>query len=73
VDWTIALNEKAWIYEVHAQGCFHLRAAHMDPMNGHYEGDPRTVAADFEAANEGCGARLGACARKVAASIDRGA
>ncbi len=60
----IARNESTSLYEVHAAGCRHTA------MNPRLEllvtatgASGAAVAADFEAANEGCFTKLGPCAR----------
>lgn len=63
----VARNEKTTLYEVHAQGCKHLIAAHLDQHHMAYIGrDGAWVKQTFEAQNEGCLAKLGPCAKKGA-------
>lgn len=51
----VAFNEKTTWNEVHAQGCKHLMAAHLDthPM-AYMAPDGEWVRKTFEAQNEGC-------------------
>lgn len=63
-EWTVAYNERKSTYEVHAKGCKHLMAPHLDVMHGTYQFPTGQEAAlDFEAGNEDCFANLGPCAR----------
>jgi hypothetical protein len=61
---TVARNDKTSFYEVHRQGCFHLKAKHMEVMSGTYEAETgQAVAVQGETGNEGCFYRLGPCAK----------
>lgn len=68
----IACNEKTSYYEVHIAGCRHLAMGLSDDwrkrkfayVNPPVEaGTAAAAAAEFEAGNEGCLTKLGACAR----------
>lgn len=61
--WTIARNDKTTYYEVHADGCKHLIARHMEIMSTGLTGTSREVAAEFERGNDYCLAKLGPCAK----------
>lgn len=64
----VARNQKTSLYEVHAQGCKHLMAAHLESHNVAYVApDGEWVKRTFEAQNEGCFAKLGPCAKKAVA------
>jgi hypothetical protein len=61
--WTVACNGRTSFYEVHAAGCRHLMAAHLDIM---YTAEAESGKAEqkrFNEGNEGCIAKLGPCAR----------
>jgi len=65
--YTVAFNGKTTMYEVHADGCKHLMARHLDVCSMGYIGpDGAWVKNAFEAQNEGCLAKLGPCAKKGA-------
>lgn len=73
-------NARTSFYEVHVDGCAHKMTRHMEPMAGSYELQTgQQVAVEFEAANEGCLAALGPCAKagavkekeRRAASLER--
>ncbi len=60
----IARNSKTTLYEVHADGCKHLIAPHFDNVSSPVAGTSgQTVAADFEARNDDCYAKIGPCAK----------
>lgn len=60
----IARNARTSLYEVHADGCRHLIARHLEMMTTGNAGETgQEVADEFEARNDGCFATLGPCAR----------
>lgn len=60
----IAFNHKNYDYEVHAAGCKHLNAKHLETMGKETEAHSGAeVKEAFEAGNDGCYATLGPCAR----------
>jgi hypothetical protein len=61
--WTIARNEKTSLYEIHAAGCKHLIAKHLEVMSDYEAATGAALKETFEARNEDCFAKLGPCAK----------
>lgn len=61
--WTIAMNDKTTMYEVHAEGCKHLMSKHLLTMTSEEASSGAEAAEIYEASNEGCLTVLGPCAK----------
>lgn len=59
----IARNTRSTLYEVHAEGCQHLIASHLEKMSTVEAETGADAAAGFEARNDGVETKLGPCAK----------
>lgn len=60
----LAYNERKAVYEIHREGCRHLKAPHLDLMVGTYTQDNAKAVRDHvESHNDDVHALIGPCAR----------
>ena len=60
-EFSVARNAKTTLYEVHKDGCAHLKLGKFDFVSKTSAATANAAASEFEANNDGCFSKLAPC------------